>query len=242
MTKLSVNINKIATLRNARGENNPDLLHMASFIESLGADGITVHPRPDERHIRKSDVFALRKMLKTELNVEGYPSSDFIAFMQEIRPAQITLVPDAPEALTSNAGFYLEEDFLFVKEAVRQLSLTTARISLFIDPKDFLNRDAHVIKDTGAHRIELYTKDFADEPTEETLKRYISLAERAYALGMKINAGHDLSLNNLALLLKAIPFIDEVSIGHALICDALTLGLPETMKRYVSIAHGDASA
>lgn len=234
MTKLSVNINKIATLRNARGENNPDVLKMALLIEDLGAHGITVHPRPDERHIRRSDVFVLKQHIRTELNVEGYPSKDFIALMKDLRPHQITLVPDPPEVLTSNAGFKLEDDFDFVANVINQLKSTGSRVSIFVDPKDFIDRDASAIKDTGAHRIELYTKEYADAPLcKETLKRYIDVAQRVKQLGMGINAGHDLSLENLETLLDAIPIIDEVSIGHALICDALVLGLKETMRRYL---------
>ncbi|HXW53985.1 MAG TPA: pyridoxine 5'-phosphate synthase [Myxococcota bacterium] len=239
MTKLSVNINKIATLRNARGENNPDVLKMALLIEDCGADGITVHPRPDERHIKRSDVFRLKQHLRTEFNVEGYPSADFIAFMQEIRPHQITLVPDLPSALTSNAGFKLKDDFGFLQDAIKKLEPCASCISIFIDPMDFLNRDVAPIKNTGADRIELYTKAYADFPTcQETLGRYVDLAKRVSDLGMGVNAGHDLSLENLAPLLKAIPNIAEVSIGHALICDALVFGLKETVGRYLSLAHG----
>ncbi len=239
MTKLSVNINKIATLRNSRGENNPDVLKMALHIEEFGADGITLHPRPDERHIKRGDVFRLKQHVRTELNVEGYPSPDFIAFMQEIRPHQITLVPDLPEALTSNAGFKLKDDFEFLKGAITALRPCRSRISIFIDPMDFINRDVTPIKKTGADRIELYTKAYADFPTcQETLNRYIDVAKRVLELGMEINAGHDLSLENLKQLLQAIPFIAEVSIGHALICDALILGMRESVNRYLAIAHG----
>lgn len=238
MAKLSVNINKIATLRNARGENNPDLLKFALLIEDLGADGITVHPRPDERHIKKSDVFLLKKHLRGELNVEGYPSEDFISLMLEIRPHQITLVPDPPEVLTSNAGFRLKEDKKFVENAIARLKPSGSRISLFIDPKDFRGQSASLIKETGADRIELYTKDYADAPEcASTLSRYSELAERAVRAGLMINAGHDLSLENLSGFLKAVPNVSEVSIGHALICDALLLGLPETLKRYLRLAH-----
>lgn len=238
MTKLSVNVNKIATLRNARGENNPDVLETALLIEELGADGITVHPRPDERHIKKSDVFLLKKNLRVELNVEGYPSEDFIAFMHEIRPAQVTLVPDAPGVITSNAGFKLTSDFDFVCEAIDKLKPIGSRVSLFIDPCDFIDRDAVVIKDTGADRIELYTKAYADQPScLRTLARYRELAVFSKNLGLGINAGHDLSLDNLAHFLRSIPIIDEVSIGHALICDALILGMAETVTRYLAIAH-----
>lgn len=239
MTKLSINVNKIAALRNTRGENNPDVLKMALVIEDLGADGITVHPRPDERHIRKSDVILLKKNLRKEFNVEGYPSDDFIDFMHIVRPDQITLVPDSPDVLTSNAGFKLTHDADFVSEAIRRLRSTTARIAIFIDPKDFSSGDVNVIKDIGADRIELFTKDYADHPqSSEVLARYRGVAKKVKALGVGINAGHDLSLINLPAFLAAIPFVDEVSIGHAVICDALILGMSETIKRYLAIAHG----
>lgn len=240
MTKLSVNVNKIATLRNARGENNPDVLHMALLIQSLGAHGITVHPRPDERHIKKSDVFALKKNLTVEFNVEGYPSADFIDLMLEIRPDQITLVPDPPHVLTSNAGFKLRDDFAMVCQAIERLRPTGSRISLFIDPKDFIDRPVDTIAQTGTHRIELYTQAFAENPScQATLAMYQDVALRSHSIGLGINAGHDLSLDNLGILLKAIPQVAEVSIGHALICDALVLGMPEVIKRYLAITNGN---
>lgn len=236
MTKLSVNINKIATIRNARGENNPDLLAMAQLIVDAGAHGITVHPRPDERHIRKKDVYALKKNLNVELNIEGYPSDDFIALIKEIRPTQVTLVPDPPHILTSNAGFKLYEDFSLVKSVIRELKLFCARVCIFIDPLDFINRDLSIIKNTGTDRIELYTKRFAEHPTNNIiLCEYKNLAEKAHNLGIAINAGHDLALNNLGILLREINFISEVSIGHALICDALVLGLAPTVKAYLAL-------
>jgi len=235
MTKLSVNINKIATLRNARGEDNPNILHMAKLIEAYGAQGITVHPRPDERHIKKRDVLDLKKNLKVEFNVEGYPSADFIHFMHEIRPEQITLVPDPPDVLTSNAGFRLTDDFAFVCEAIAQLAPTKSRISIFIDPKDFMSGDLAIIKATGTDRIEMYTKDYADNfGNEIILGHFESLALRAKKIGLGVNAGHDLSLQNLQHLVSHIPVIDEVSIGHALICDALTLGMKESVQRYLA--------
>ncbi len=238
MTKLSVNINKIATLRNARGGDTPDVLKMALLIESQGADGITVHPRPDERHIRVSDVRALKQKLAVEFNIEGYPSPDFIALIHEIRPAQVTLVPDPPHVITSNAGFRLTEDFLMVKKAIAQLRPSGARISIFIDPLDFLRRDAAVIKETGADRIELYTERFATHANDpKVLAEYLEMASRVRQLGLGVNAGHDLSLDNLGIFLEGIPFVDEVSIGHALIADALILGMSETMARYLAITH-----
>ena len=239
MTSLSVNINKLATLRNARGENTPDVLKMALMIEKFGADGITVHPRPDERHIKKSDVIALEAQVTTELNIEGYPSDDFIAFMHQIRPHQITLVPDPPHVLTSNAGFNLKDDFAFVLDAISRLRGTGARISLFIDPKDFASNVERIAK-TGADRIELYTKAYADDPSSnDVLERYRVVGERVKALGLGVNAGHDLSLTNLARFLDALPFVDEVSIGHALICDALIYGMQETVRRYLAITHAN---
>lgn len=238
MTKLSVNINKIATLRNARGENNPDLLSMALLIESLGAHGITVHPRPDQRHIRKTDVFELKKNLHVELNIEGYPSDDFIALIHEIRPDQVTLVPDPPHVLTSNAGFNLRDDFLFVKQALRKLENSSARTCIFVEPRDFIGRDLHIIKDTGTDRIELYTQRFAAHKLDtQILTEYKNFALSAHRLNIGINAGHDLSLDNLGILLAALPFIQEVSIGHALVCDALILGMAETIKRYLKLCN-----
>lgn len=239
MTKLSVNINKLATLRNARGENNPDLVKMALLIEAFGADGITVHPRSDERHIRKADVLMLREQVRTELNVEGYPSKEFIDFMFCVRPHQITLVPDPPDVLTSNAGFNLLDDLSFVKDVVAKLKPLGTRISLFIDPSDFIDRDITVISATQADRIELYTKNYADNDHDiSVLELYRDFGSRVKKLGLGINAGHDLSLNNLKKFLTALPFVDEVSIGHALICDALIMGMSETVRRYKSIAQG----
>lgn len=238
MTKLSVNVNKIATLRNARGGTTPDVLKMALLIESLGADGITVHPRPDERHIKISDVYALKEKLHTEFNIEGYPSKDFIELVNKIKPEQVTLVPDPPHVITSNAGFKLKDDLLLVKNAISALRPSGARISIFIDPLDFLNRDMSVIKDTGTDRIELYTERYATySNVPEVLRDYVDCASHVKKLGLGINAGHDLSLENLGRFLDAIPFVDEVSIGHALICDALIFGISETMARYLAIAH-----
>jgi pyridoxine 5-phosphate synthase len=234
MAKLSVNINKIATLRNARGENNPDLIAMALLIESLGAEGITVHPRPDERHITRRDLFELKKVVTTEFNVEGYPSNDFIALMHEIRPDQITLVPDPPHALTSNAGFKLSDDFHLLADSVKELKALGSRVSLFIDPLDFKNKSPQIIKDTGADRIELYTHRYAQFPNDaNVISDYRELALSAQRLGLGINAGHDLSLSNLRNFLQEVPGVLEVSIGHALICDALLYGMPETIRRYL---------
>jgi len=236
MTKLSVNINKIATLRNARGEDNPNLLAMALLIIKHGADGITVHPRPDERHIRKQDIFILKKNLNVELNIEGFPSDDFINLIHEIRPAQVTLVPDPPHVLTSNAGFKLRDDFAFVSQAIKNIKKSGARVSIFVDPKDFNKNNYNLIRDTGTDRIELYTQRFAKEPHNiNIIQEYKLLANLVWQQNIGINAGHDLSLDNLAILLNALPIIQEVSIGHALICDALILGMAETMRRYRQI-------
>jgi len=236
MTKLSVNVNKIATLRNARGENNPDVVSMSLLIESLGANGITVHPRPDERHIRKSDVFKLKKSLAVELNIEGFPSDDFIALIHEIKPAQVTLVPDPPHVLTSNAGFKLGEDFSFVKRAIQNIKSSGARVSIFVDPQDFIGRDLQIIKNTGTDRVELYTHKFAKYYLDKNiLEEYKIFANGVSNMGVGLNAGHDLSLDNLGILLSALPIIQEVSIGHALICDALILGMAETIKRYLKL-------
>lgn len=237
MTKLSVNINKIATLRNARGENNPDLVRHALLIEKFGAHGITVHPRPDERHVKKADVYLLKEHLQTEFNIEGYPSDDFIELINDICPEQVTLVPDPPGVLTSNAGFKLKEDLAFVKRAIDRLRPSKARISIFIEPLDFLGRE-NIIKETGTHRIELYTKRYADNMhCPDILKSYRDLAYKMKEQGIGLNAGHDLSQENLGHFLKSIPIIDEVSIGHALICDALLLGLEESVKSYVAITQ-----
>lgn len=238
MTKLSVNVNKIATLRNARGGNIPDVLEMALLIESLGADGITVHPRPDERHIRASDVHLLKKHLKVELNIEGYPSDKFIELVSQTKPAQVTLVPDPPHVLTSNAGFLMKRDFGLLKDVIPKIKNHTQQVSIFIDPKDYLDQDLSSIKDSGTDRVELYTERFANHKNNgNILAEYQKIAIKIQDLGLRLNAGHDLSLKNLDILLEAIPFIDEVSIGHALIADALVLGMPKTIEAYLAICH-----
>lgn len=240
MTTLSVNINKIATLRNARGENNPDVVKVALDIESYGADGITVHPRPDERHIRRSDVFSLRPKLRTEFNIEGYPSREFVDLVLKVRPTQVTLVPDAPDALTSNAGWNVVENLEFLTSLVDMFKEAGIRTSIFVDP------DVEAIKSaaaTGADRVELYTKPYADgyaTNREAAVAPYVEAARMARNLGLGVNAGHDLSLENLAYFAQRIPFLSEVSIGHALICDALYLGLHETVRRYKAALSGDA--
>ena len=237
MTNLSVNINKIATLRNARGENNPDVCAVALDIESFGADGITVHPRPDQRHITRDDVYKLRPILRSEFNMEGYPDKRFIDMALAVRPTQVTLVPDAPDALTSSAGWNVADNMEFLSQLVDTFKEADIRTSIFVDP------DINTVKaaaKTGADRIELYTKPYADlypEDPEKAVAPYVEAAEAARRLGLGVNAGHDLSLENLAFFHSRIPFLSEVSIGHALICDALYLGLAETVKRYKSLIN-----
>lgn len=232
MTHLSVNINKVATLRNARGENVPNVQSVAADCEAFGAEGITVHPRPDERHIRHDDVFKLRPLIKTEFNIEGYPSDDFMKLVLQVRPEQVTLVPDAPSDLTSSAGWDVKEHFEFLSNVVERLKEAGIRTSIFVDP------DPDTIKlaaKTGADRVELYTKPYADlYPTdpEAAIAPYIVASDTAHRCGLGVNAGHDLSLENLKFLHDRLPYLNEVSIGHALIADALYLGLHETIKRY----------
>lgn len=232
MTTLSVNINKIATLRNARGGNVPDVLKVALDCERFGADGITVHPRPDERHIRYADVTALKPILTTEFNIEGYPSPDFIRLVKSVQPAQVTLVPDPPGALTSNAGWDTKQHQDFLREVVAELKQAGIRVSIFVDT-NLANID-YAAK-TGTDRVELYTEPYATEypiNREKAVAPFVAAAKLAKELGLGLNAGHDLSLENLAYLHQNIPWLDEVSIGHALIADALYLGLEETIKRY----------
>ena len=232
MTNLSVNINKVATLRNARGENNPDVQQFAIECERLGADGITVHPRPDERHIRHDDVFKLRPLVKTEFNIEGYPSPEFIDLVLKIKPEQVTLVPDAPGDLTSHEGWEVEPNMEFLTQIVDTLRDAGIRTSIFVgtDP-DNIRAAARA----GADRVELYTKPYADlYPTdpEAAVAPYIEAARAAHSAGVGVNAGHDLNLENLAYFAQHMPYLDEVSIGHALICDALYLGLEEAIRQY----------
>jgi len=233
MTKLSVNINKIATLRNSRGGNNPDLVKVALDAERFGAQGITVHPRPDERHIRRVDVFDLKKAISTEFNIEGYPDERYMNIIAEARPAQATLVPDPPEAITSNAGWdtFKEKDFLV--EVIRELKSFGVRTSIFIDPDPKMAEGAAAI---GCDRVELYTESYAKgyhKDKKKAVAPYVATAEKAHELGLELNAGHDLDLDNLKYLKERIPFLDEVSIGHALICDALYLGLENTIQLYL---------
>jgi pyridoxine 5-phosphate synthase len=233
MTKLSVNINKIATIRNARGGNNPDVLKVALDCEKFGAQGITVHPRPDERHITGRDVLDLKPALSTEFNIEGNPDERFIDLVSRVKPAQVTLVPDAPGVLTSNAGWDCVANFDHLKGLVDLFKSQGIRVSIFVGT-DIENIKAAAR--TGADRIELYTEPYASqyhEDREAAVAPYVHAAVAAHELGLGINAGHDLDLYNLAYFHECVPFLDEVSIGHALICDALYLGLEETIKRYL---------
>lgn len=231
-TNLSVNINKIATLRNARGENVPDVQKVAVDCESFGADGITVHPRPDERHIRRDDVFKLRPLIKTEFNIEGYPSQDFIDLVLMVRPEQVTLVPDTPSQLTSNTGWDVADNIDFLSEIVDTFKNAGIRTSIFVNPDPDNIRNA---ARTGADRVELYTKPYADlYPTdpEAAVAPFVEASKVAHSVGLGVNAGHDLNLENLGFFHERLPHLDEVSIGHALISDALYLGLKETIRRY----------
>ncbi len=233
MTKLSVNINKIATLRNARGGNVPDVLKVAVDCERFGAEGITVHPRPDERHIRYADVRNLKNLVKTEFNIEGYPSQSFIDLVLEILPAQVTLVPDPPDAITSNAGWNTRKHLDFLKEIIAVFQQQNVRTSIFVDTNLENIRFAAMIK---TNRIELYTEPYAANYStnrETAIAPFVEAANLANTLGLKINAGHDLNLENLKFLKTNIPFLAEVSIGHALISDALYFGLENTIQLYL---------
>ena len=234
MTRLSVNINKIALLRNARGGNMPDVLKAALDCERFGAEGITVHPRPDERPIRYSDVRTIRPEVKTEFNIEGNPTGSFCALVCEVVPDQVTLVPDAPDALTSNAGWDTVRNFSFLKRTCESFKARGIRTSIFIDPDPKMAEGA---AKCGADRVELYTAAYAEQyaaDREKAIIPYLQTAIAARDLGLGLNAGHDLSLENLAYFIKTIPWTDEVSIGHALICDALYMGLKPTIKEYLA--------
>lgn len=232
MTKLSVNVNKIATLRNARGGNNPDVLKTALDCIRFGAQGITVHPRPDERHIRYEDVFQLAEQMTTEFNIEGYPDERFLEIIRKVKPSQATLVPDPPHVLTSNAGWDTLENEGLLKEVIDEIQSFGVRVSIFIEPNQTMIEGA---AKTGTDRIELYTERYAksySNDRENAVGPYIEAASSARELGLGINAGHDLDLDNLRYLKQSIPYLDEVSIGHALVCDALYLGLENTIQLY----------
>lgn len=233
MTKLSVNINKIATIRNARGGNMPDLLKAAADIERFGAQGITVHPRPDERHIRYQDAIDLKKIVTTEYNIEGYPSKEWMDLVLKVKPHQATLVPDPPDAITSNAGWDTVKHQEFLKEIIAELKKNKIRTSIFIETNS--SHIENAVK-TGTDRIELYTESYAKNFSRDktsAIKPFIESAKLANKLGLGINAGHDLSLENLNYFHKNIPDLLEVSIGHALISDALYFGLENTVQLYL---------
>lgn len=234
MTRLSVNINKVATLRNARGENNPDVVKFAIDCERFGAQGITVHPRPDERHIRRSDVYALKDVVTTEFNIEGYPSEDFLRMVEEVRPAQVTLVPDAPGALTSSAGWDVIANRDLLRPIVARLKDAGVRVSIFVAADPAQVREAKMV---GADRVELYTKPYADNyasDREGAIRPFVEASLEARRIGIGMNAGHDLNLENLAYFHGKMPLLDEVSIGHAIICDALYMGISTVIEEYLA--------
>ncbi|HZX73845.1 MAG TPA: pyridoxine 5'-phosphate synthase [Cyclobacteriaceae bacterium] len=233
MTRLSVNINKIATLRNARGGNNPDVIKVAMDCERFGAQGITVHPRPDERHIRYDDVIALKAVVKTEFNIEGYPDERYLKLVREVKPDQATLVPDKPDAITSNAGWDTIKNADLLRSVTTELKKDGIRVSIFTDPDPIMVEGA---KKVGADRVELYTEPYAAHYSRDkktAVQPYVKAAATAYELGLGVNAGHDLDLHNLRYLQQSIPHLDEVSIGHALISDALYFGLENTIQLYL---------
>ena len=233
MTRLSVNINKIATLRNARGGNVPDVLKVAVDCQRFGAQGITVHPRPDGRHIRYDDVYALKPLVETEFNIEGYPSEDFIRLVLDVVPDQVTLVPDPPDALTSNAGWRVKENMDFLKKVIADFHSKGIRVSIFIDTD---TENIAAAADTGTDRVELYTEPFATDFPKDKQKAVAAFTEAAKAAakaGLGVNAGHDLNLDNLRYFAENVPGLLEVSIGHALISDALYFGLENTIQMYL---------
>ena len=237
MTKLSVNINKIAVIRNSRGGNIPDVIAAAQNIERFGSEGITVHPRPDERHIRYADVRELKPIVTTELNVEGNPIPSFVDLVCEVRPAQVTLVPDAADAITSNAGWDTIKNREFLTEMCERFHREGIRVSIFVDPDPEMVSGA---KECGADRVELYTEAYAagyHTDREKAIAPYVAAAKRAREVGLGLNAGHDLNLDNLRYFLTRIPWVDEVSIGHALISDALYFGLENTVALYLRETH-----
>lgn len=235
MTRLSVNINKVATLRNARGENRPDVEAFALDCERFGAEGITVHPRPDERHITRRDVKELSQILTTEFNIEGNPTEEYLQLVELAHPAQATLVPDAPDALTSSAGWDVKNHKEELRQIVKRLKDAGIRVSIFVDPDPEQVRAA---AEVGADRVELYTKAYADEYSanrEKAIAPYIKASEVAAQCGLGVNGGHDLSLDNLKYFARMMPRLDEVSIGHAIICDALYLGIEQTIRQYLEL-------
>lgn len=237
MTQLSVNVNKVATLRNARGNDLPNVLEAALKVISFGAHGITVHPRPDERHIRWSDVVALKEHINVELNIEGYPSNDFLVRVTDAMPAQCTLVPDPPDVLTSNAGWRMQDNEKLLQTAIPLLKEKGIRVSLFVDPANITTQELLQFRDLGTDRIELYTEAYANaygtDRQDSVTESYVKCAELADSMGLELNAGHDLNLKNLNHFLVSLPKVKEVSIGHALVCDALDLGWKATVEAYL---------
>ena len=234
MTKLSVNINKVATLRNARGGNNPDLLKVAKDIKNFGADGITIHPRPDERHIKYSDAINLKDVVHTELNIEGNPIDKFVELVLNVKPEQVTLVPDSIDVLTSNAGWNTKKEYKYLRDVIEVFKKEDIRTSIFVDP------DIESIKyaeKTNCDRIELYTELYANNyntQKEKTIELYSNCSKLANKLGMQVNAGHDLNLKNIEFFYHNMPFLDEVSIGHALISESLYIGLENVINLYIN--------
>ena len=234
MTKLSVNINKVATVRNARGGNNPNVLQVAIDCEKFGAQGITVHPRPDERHIRYQDVRDIRPVITTEFNIEGNPIGKYVDLVLEVKPTQVTLVPDAHNQITSNHGWDTKENKGFLTDIIGRFKEAGIRTSIFVDPDEEMVAAA---KETGSDRVELYTEPYAAgyaTDRDEAIKPFIAAAQVARQVGLGLNAGHDLSLQNLTFFHRNIPWLDEVSIGHALVCDALYMGFDSTIKAYLA--------
>ena len=234
MTKLSVNINKVATVRNARGGNNPNVLQVAIDCEKFGAQGITVHPRPDERHIRYQDVRDIRPVITTEFNIEGNPIGKYVDLVLEVKPTQVTLVPDADNQITSNHGWDTKENKGVLTDIIGRFKEAGIRTSIFVDPDEEMVAAA---KETGSDRVELYTEPYAAgyaTDRDEAIKPFIAAAQVARQVGLGLNAGHDLSLQNLTFFHRNIPWLDEVSIGHALVCDALYMGFDSTIKAYLA--------
>lgn len=233
MTVLSVNINKIALIRNSRGANNPDVLRVAIDCERFGAQGITIHPRPDQRHARYQDVYDLKREISTELNIEGYPDARFLEVVCDAKPSQVTLVPDAPDALTSNAGWDTITHMSLLTDITRQLQSHGIRVSIFVNPEEKYIEYAAKI---ACNRIELYTEPYAAQylvNQKNAVEPYVRCAAFADSCGLQVNAGHDLSLENLRYFKQSLPILHEVSIGHALVCDALYLGLEKTIAKYL---------
>lgn len=244
MAFLSVNINKVATLRNSRGKDTPNLLAVTGAILDLGVKGITVHPRPDERHIKRSDVFELKPFLNErniEFNIEGYPTDDFLNLIAEVKPLQCTLVPDPPETLTSNAGWDVIKNKELLKQVITKIKTAGVRSAIFIDPTEFNDEQFKALLEVSPDRVELYTEEFADSfkttKASEILKLYSLWAKKIKAAGIGINAGHDLNQDNLGKFLTEIPEIDEVSIGHAIFCESIYDGLTPTIKNYLKICE-----